>query len=165
MGRIKRQWKDDTERQVYKLALLGATEKEIADFLQMSISGLNYWKRTKPGFMDKIQQARMRADAQVAKSFHKLATGFWKEEDVFFMYKGVVITKKVEKFYPPNAYAAHKWLTTRRREEWADIHLSKAALDINIKKIDTSDLSDEELKLAEKIGLKMITESGLNIQE
>lgn len=162
---MKRKWNDGRMKQVYWMALLGATDKEIAGFLEIDKDTLAYWKRTKPELRYALQKGKMEADSRVAKSFYKLATGYEYEEDVFFMYKGVIITKRITKVQPPNAYAAWKWLTSRRREEWADIKVSKGNVDVNIKKIDTTDFTEEELKLAEKVGLRMITEAGLNTEE
>ena len=37
-------YKDEYCEQAYKLCLLGATDKEMADFFQVSLSTLNLWK-------------------------------------------------------------------------------------------------------------------------
>lgn len=52
---------------VYKLCLLGATDKEIAKFLDIAESTLNNWKIEYPDFMESITRGKEHADMEVAQ--------------------------------------------------------------------------------------------------
>ena len=62
--------------QVFKLALLGAKDTEIADFLNISESTLNKWKIDFPELSESLKKGKIQADTKVAKSLYKRAIGF-----------------------------------------------------------------------------------------
>ncbi|PHM57014.1 terminase [Xenorhabdus sp. KK7.4] len=67
--------------QARKLCLLGYTDKELADFFEVSESTLNNWKHDHPGFLESLKKGKQVADGEVAaKLFHR-ATGYEHAED------------------------------------------------------------------------------------
>jgi transposase len=62
--------------QVFKLALLGATDKEIANFFNVEEKTINNWKKKEPEFLQSIKKGKIEADAKVAESLYKRALGY-----------------------------------------------------------------------------------------
>jgi len=107
-------------KQVYKLALLGATDKEIANFLEIQESTLNDWKHKHPDFSESIKKGKAEADAQVANKLFKRATGYKCPDTHFSAYEGSVTATPYTKHYPPDPTAAIFWLKNRQPEKWRD---------------------------------------------
>lgn len=124
--------------QAYKLALLGATDKEQADFFGCSESTFHLWKLAFPEFSESINAGKMIADAQVAEGLYDRARGATWIEDFASKVKTVEYengkkvreTEKLEKIpvrksAPPDTTAASLWLRNRRsgksfNGEWRD---------------------------------------------
>jgi hypothetical protein len=172
----KGRWRPEFEKQTYKLALLGATEKEIADFFEVDTTTITYWKQTNPVFATALKRGRIEADMNVAHSYYKLANGFT-HPDIHILSNRVrtfnmdtrEVTERTEalvipiiKYFPPNPFAAQKWLQVRQRDKWADVQQSKVNIimegqvDVNLLQENLSDpkqYSTEELEWALKLGL------------
>lgn len=110
----------DHIRDIEKLALLGATNAEIADFFDITESQLT-------GAFDKYHElvmARRRggmtADARVTQSLFKRALGYNIREEKAFSYMGDVEVVKVLKHIPSDVNAAKFWLKNRQREKWRE---------------------------------------------
>jgi len=120
----KRQEYDDL---AYKFALLGATDQEIADFLEVSKATINNWKKDYPSFLDSLKKGKEKADAEVSEKLFKRAKGYKyrevKKENV--VREGVEIlgierkTTTVKEI-PPDVTACIFWLKNRRKENWRD---------------------------------------------
>lgn len=125
--------------QVEKLCKLGATDTEIADFFGVVESTINLWKTEYPEFSESVKKGKIWADAEVAHSFHKRATGYKYDEVTYEKlaeaeggmkvgdegdiedtkketYKRKVVTKEV----PPDGGAALNWLKNRQKDKWRD---------------------------------------------
>ena len=153
-------WNSDRPRQAFQLALLGHTDKEIARVMGVDVNTIDYWKRTKPEFLKRLNEGKDSADAEIAEAFYLKAHGGFIEETQYTVYKGEVISFPVRKYYPPDSWAAHKWLTIRQRERWADVQrIETTQTNINITKIDLSVFSTKELELINKIGILQLTEN------
>ena len=55
------EYKTEYNEQVYKLCLLGADDKRIADFFDIRESTLNLWKKKHPEFMEAIKDGKEKA--------------------------------------------------------------------------------------------------------
>ena len=153
----KLQWNSDRVRQVKELALLGATDKQMAGVMGINVQTLDYWKRTKPIFAESLREGKMEADAKVAAALYKRATGYKTIDYHFSSFKGDVTKTKYVKEIPADVIAAKTWLTIRQRELWADIMRTESKnTQINITKLDLSGLSTAELLLAKKLGLTQL---------
>lgn len=107
--------------QVYKLCLLGATDKEIADFFDVAESTINKWKLEYDEFSESIRRGKVQADAQVADSLYQRACGYSHPEDKIFNNNGREPTiVPTIKHYPPDTQAALIWLKNRQKDKWRD---------------------------------------------
>lgn len=139
-------YREEYDEKVYKLCLLGATDAEIADFLDISESTLNLWKLKHTNFSESIKRGKITADAEVANSLYKRANGYQYDEVTYEKigegesltevgeqgietvkqdkFKKKVVTKEV----PPDVAAQNIWLKNRRgkvkegAQKWADKH-------------------------------------------
>lgn len=106
--------------QVEKLAKLGATDEEIANFFDVSESTINLWKIEHPEFSESIKAGKIQADANVAHSLYHRAIGYEHEDiDIRVVDKEIVETPLI-KYYPPDPTAAIFWLKNRRPKDWRD---------------------------------------------
>lgn len=113
--------------QVEKLCRLGATDKEIADFFNVSATTISNWKEAYPEFLESIKKGKIVADLIVANSLFKRANGYSHPEVDIKMYEGKIIKTPLVKHYPPDTTAAIFWLKNRRGkvdpyegQKWAD---------------------------------------------
>ena len=120
-------YKSEYKKQAYKLCLLGATDKELADYFEIAEATLNLWKVNHPEFIEAIKSGRVEADANVANRLYKRALGYEHKEDVIMQYKGAPVIVHTTKHYPPDTAAAFIWLKNRRSDKWMD----KTVTDIN----------------------------------
>ncbi len=105
-----------------KLALLGATEAEMADALNISVSTLSDWMHKHPDFSRVVESGKVQADAAVAEQLHSRATGYSHEAVKIFMPAGAqapVYAPYTER-YPPDTKAALAWLSRRQPEKWRE---------------------------------------------
>lgn len=157
-------YRAEFNEQARKLCLLGATDKQLADFFEVEESTINEWKNKHPDFKQALKSGKLIADAKVAKALFKRATGFKYDEVTFEKvdakgileqtnagaikskdaYKKKVITKLVV----PDTAAASLWLRNRQPETWRDRQEMK---------LDFDSMSEEQL---DKIIEELLKRSG-----
>lgn len=165
----KYQYNESFSERAFKLALLGLTDREIADALGIPLLTMEKWKANKykadtSAFQKALDLGRQTANAEVAHSLYRQALGYTIEEEQAFVYKGEIMKTKVKKFIHPNATATLFYLKNRTKQNehpFSDINkheiTGKNGGPIqmqDIDDIDISDLSDEELKLLQQIQTK-----------
>ena len=142
-------------QQVYKLCLLGATDKQIADFLDISESTFNEWKKLYPILSESIKKGKEIADANVASKLYHRAIGYEHPETITASFQGQITDKmEVVKHYAPDPTAAIFWLKNRQPKQWRDKQeIESNNTNTNLNK-DISNMSVEEIQaeLAEKYG-------------
>lgn len=105
--------------QAYKLALLGLTNDEMAKFFGINVETFHAWRREFDGFSDAILRGKEIADAEVAASLYKRATGMVVMSERAMKNKaGDVIVAQTKTEIPPDSRAAVHWLANRRRKKW-----------------------------------------------
>jgi hypothetical protein len=128
-------YKEEFNVQAYKLCLLGHTDKELAEFFEVSEDTIYEWKKVHPEFSEAVTRGKTIADAEVAHSFHKRAIGYKYDEVTFEkigekeevedpddliksveLYKKKIVTKEVA----PDPGAALNWLKNRQPAKWRD---------------------------------------------
>lgn len=131
-------YKKEYNEQTYKLCLLGATDKDLADFFHVTESTINKWKIDHPEFSESIQRGKIKADSEVAESLYKRAIGYSHPEDKIFQYEGEPVIVPTTKHYPPDTAAAFIWLKNRQSGKWRDKHEVEhsGGIDIQIEFID-----------------------------
>lgn len=140
-GGRPRTYEDDNCDLAYKFCLLGATEKQLAEFFGVVKETIDVWIATKEDFATAVRAGRARADANVAKSMYHRANGYSHKAVKIFMTsrttrvsqpsednpkKMVTITETVPEVvqvpftehYPPDTPAGVFWLTNRQRHMW-----------------------------------------------
>lgn len=97
-------YKLEYNEQALKLSRLGATDKQMANFFNVSEVTLNAWKAQHPDFLKSLKEGKMLSDANVVASLYDKAIGYEKDG----------------KHYPPDTTACIFWLKNRQSERWRD---------------------------------------------
>jgi hypothetical protein len=119
-------YREEFNEQAVKLCRLGATDKELADFFEVSEATINNWKINFPKFLESIKEGKELADANVAQRLYERAIGFEHDsEEIKVVAIGdkqgsEVVRVPIRKIYPPDSTAAIFWLKNRRPKEWRD---------------------------------------------
>lgn len=110
---------------VFKYCLLGATNARLAELLDVEASTIVKWMAEYPLFRRSIIEGRDMADAEVAHSLFKCATGYTREEVKIFQFKGVPVVVPYTAYYAPDVAAQKHWLAVRRKQDkevtWRDV--------------------------------------------
>lgn len=121
-------YKDEYTEQAYKLCLLGATDKELADFFHTTEKTINTWKDQYPEFLQSLKRGKEQADAIVASKLYHRAIGYEHEDTQFATFQGQITDSQTYiKHYAPDTTAAIFWLKNRQPAKWRD----KTEQDIN----------------------------------
>jgi len=114
-------YKPEYCEQATKLCLLGLNNKQLAEFFEVIEETIMNWQRDHVEFFEAVKEGKEYADANVAQSLYKRATGFVKEDcEKVFQFQGEVVRAKVKEYFPPDAGAAMNWLKNRQKEIWRD---------------------------------------------
>ncbi len=119
-------FREEYIEQSYRLSLLGATDKEMADFFGVSEQTFNAWKKKQPEFLESIKRGKDEADSRVAQSLYRRATGYERDEvEIKVVAIGGNMGSEVQqipviKHYPPDTTACIFWLKNRQKEKWRD---------------------------------------------
>lgn len=107
-------------KKAFDLCLLGATDKMMADFFEVSEQTLNTWKKEHPEFLESLKKGKEEADAEIAKSLYHRAKGYSHPDLYITQHQGEIIKEKITKHYPPDPTAMIFWLKNRHPEQWRD---------------------------------------------
>jgi hypothetical protein len=120
-GRPTRYQKEFPE-QVYRLALLGLTDEEIASFFEVDARTLYRWDIDHPEFCQSRARGKIPADAHVAAKLYHRALGYSHEAVKIFMPAGASapVYAKYQEHYAPDTQAAQLWLNNRQPGRWKD---------------------------------------------
>lgn len=141
-GGRKTRYKQEYLGIAYDLALLGFTDKEMADAFEVSENTLNAWKKRYKEFSCVLKKGKAEADAKIAKSLFRRALGYEHPDVHISNFQGEITKTEITKHYPPDTAAAIFWLKNRQPDKWRD----KKELDAEIKTNDLEHKSDEELQ-------------------
>ena len=105
-----------------KLALLGATEAEMADALSISVSTLSDWMHKHSEFYRAVKSGELQADAEVAERLFSRATGHSHEAVKIFMPAGAKepVYAPYTQHYAPDGNVALAWLSRRQPGLWRE---------------------------------------------
>lgn len=115
-------FKQSYVEQARKLAQLGATDREIASFFEVTEQTINNWKLSHPEFFESLKVGKEMADERVVQSLYRRALGYSYDAVKIFMPAGKdepVYAPYVE-HNPPDTSAMIFWLKNRRSSEWRD---------------------------------------------
>ena len=111
-------YKAEYAKQASKLCALGATDRDLADFFEVTVSTINLWKVSHKAFSDSLKQGKNPADDRVEMSLYHRAIGYSHEEDDIRVIDGEIVITPMIKHYPPDTTAGIFWLKNRRPEQW-----------------------------------------------
>ncbi|NLO71973.1 MAG: helix-turn-helix domain-containing protein [Porphyromonadaceae bacterium] len=150
-------YKEEYAMQALKLTLLGATDKELADFFGVRESTLNNWKKKQPDFLESLKKGKEIADANVASKLYSRAMGArltvqqpQKLKQITYHENGKkksetetvrVVDLEVEQ--PPDTTAIIFWLKNRQPDKWRD--RKEVSTDVTVNN-ELEGKSDEELR-------------------
>jgi len=122
---VKSTYKPEYAEQARKLCLLGATDKELAGFFNVTESTINKWKVDYSEFSESIKSGKDIADGNVADRLYRRAMGYsHDDEDIRTISIGdgmsEIIKTPTVKHYPPDTAAAIFWLKNRQKGKWRD---------------------------------------------
>ena len=158
---------------VYRLALLGLKNDEMAPVFGISLRQFHYWLELHPEFREAMMRGKEQADGAVVEELYTSAVGFHVMEEVILSNRiktydenGKVIEEHteplrvpVQKYYPPNGKAAIKWLEKRHPGEWGNLKTVNVNHSLALKPVDVQEYTDEELLILERVGMKQLIQN------
>lgn len=149
MGR-KSAYREEYVQLAENYSLLGATDKEMADFFGVTERTLSQWKKEYPEFLQSLKKGKNIADANVASKLYNRAIGYDYEEKHFETKPSkkdappeLVEAKRIKKHVPADTTAAIFWLKNRQPEKWRD----RKEVDANVNLSDELEsMTDEQLQ-------------------
>lgn len=111
-------WRPEYVEQCAKLAGLGLTHIQIADFLGITDRTFRRWMASKPELVEALRIPEKAANERVTLSLYQLATGYDRWEEEIKVVQGEIVRVKVLRHYPPNASAAIFW--QKAKGGWTD---------------------------------------------
>lgn len=106
--------------QAERLCKLGATDKELAEFFEVSEDTINAWKKDHPEFSEALKSGKQLADAMVGERLFQRATGYSHPDVHISNYQGSITKTEITKHYAPDTTACIFWLKNRRPDLWRD---------------------------------------------
>ncbi|MBC2659739.1 terminase [Pseudomonas sp. MSSRFD41] len=134
-------YKPEYVQQAEKLCALGATDSEMADFFEVTISTFSLWKVKHPEFSEALKGGKDIADRRVETALYNRAMGYSHEETDVRVVDGAVVMTPMIKHYPPDTTAAIFWLKNRKPQEWRDKRETELSGGVSV-----THLSDEDLE-------------------
>lgn len=115
-------YSDVFAEQVHNLALLGATDQEVADFFKVDVRTIYRWKHDYPDFCQSLKVGKEVADDRVERSLYQKAIGYEQDEVKIFMPGGAEspVYAPFRAKIAADTTAAIFWLKNRRSQEWRD---------------------------------------------
>lgn len=113
-------YKPEYAKQAAKLCNLGATDKELADFFDVSINTIDNWKVAHEEFLGAITVAKDAFDNRVERSLYQKAVGYTYDAVKIMQYEGQVIEVPYREHVPPDTASMIFWLKNRRKDQWRD---------------------------------------------
>lgn len=114
-------YKSEYDEQARKLCLLGATDKDVADFFDVTEQTVNNWKKEHSSFFESLKSGKKLADANVAEKLYHRAIGYEHPDVKFATHEGEITDEREYiKHYAPDPTAAIFWLKNRQPEKWRD---------------------------------------------
>jgi len=115
------EYKPEYVQRAAEMCANGATDIELADELDVSVSTLYNWRAKYPEFLQAVKTAKEIADERVERSLFQRAVGFEHEAvKVAFDKDGTPLYAPYREVIPPDTNAASFWLKNRQPDKWRD---------------------------------------------
>lgn len=142
-------YKPEFAAQATKLCELGATDREVADFFEVSERTLYRWQQEHPEFCQALKDGKDVADERVERSLYRRATGYSFDAEKIMQHQGRVLRVPYVEHVPPDTTAMIFWLKNRRAEKWRDKHEVQHTVSLE----DLLQMSREEKQEGERAGV------------
>lgn len=109
---------DKVLKQAKGLALLGATDKQMAEIWGVTEATITNWKKACPEFLASIKSGKEEADIKIAEALYHRAKGYKRKETKVFCHQGEIVTHEYVEHMAPDTAAAFIWL--KNRQGWRD---------------------------------------------
>lgn len=109
-------------KQAAKLCRMGATDADLADFFEVSLSSIEKWAAIYPEFLRARKVGKAEADERVKRSLYQRAVGYQHDAVKFFTVEGEVVREDYVERYPPDTAACIFWLKNRDKQNWKEKH-------------------------------------------
>lgn len=108
-----------------KLAIIGATDLEIADILGIDVGTLYRWRNTKEEFCKALKTGKEESDERVKRRLYDRALGYTTTEQNIVKIRNEAGQEEIrivtiDKHYPPDPTSMIFWLKNRQPNEWRD---------------------------------------------
>ena len=136
-------YKPEYVTQAQKLAELGATDREVAEFFGVTERTVYRWQHDHVDFCQALKVGKDVADDRVEKSLYRRAIGYTHDAVKILQFQGQEVIVPYEEHHAPDTTACIFWLKNRRRAEWRDKVDHEHSGGLKVSK--TVDLTDEQL--------------------
>lgn len=113
-------YKPEYATQAEKLCKLGATDKDLADFFEVSTRTIERWRVKHDDFCRALKSGKDEADDRVERSLYNRAVGYTYESEKIFNNQGSITRAPCIEHVPPDTTAQIFWLKNRRKDQWRD---------------------------------------------
>jgi len=115
------EYKPEYVERAAEMCANGATDIELADEFEVSVSTLYNWRAKFPEFLRAIKTAKQVADERVERSLFQRASGYEHQAvKVSFDKDGNPLYAPYREVIPPDPTSMIFWLKNRKSEEWRD---------------------------------------------
>lgn len=123
------QYQDAYAETARALAFGGATDREVAEFLEVSERTIHRWKIDHPEFGAALATGKEAADRRVEHSLYRKAIGYSYDSEKIFHTDGRITRAPFVEHVPPSDTAAIFWLKNRMPDQYRE----KTEVEINTK--------------------------------
>lgn len=115
-------YKPEYAEMAFRIALIGATDEELAAIFGVSETTLNAWKKEHVEFSEALKEGKAPADGKVAASLYHRALGYSHDAVKIAVdaNTGAEAVVPYTKHYPPDTTACIFWLKNRQSDHWRD---------------------------------------------
>lgn len=138
-------YKKEFAKSAEKLTALGATDIELADFLEVDVRTVYRWKHEHEEFCQALNKGKSKADERVVHSLYQKAIGYEQDAVKIFMPGGATepVYAPYREKIAPDTTAAIFWLKNRQPADWRDKREVEHTGEMTINK--AADMTDDEL--------------------
>jgi len=111
-------YKEEYAKQAEKICRLGATDRDLSEFFEVSESTINLWKLQHEDFSESIKVGKRPADERVKMALYHRAIGYSHPDVDIKMFEGQIIKTDTVKYYPPDTTALIYWTKNRMPDEF-----------------------------------------------
>lgn len=106
--------------QARKLCVLGATDREVADFFGVDAATVYRWKHEFPEFCESMKVGKEAADDRVERALYHRAVGYRHEVEKIVATPAGPQSVVIEERLPPDPTSAIFWLKNRKPDQYRD---------------------------------------------